>query len=64
MTQQATRQIALIALFTCCLVIVALALASGLDVQMGAVMSQALPLAIVCAAAMAVLLYEPADSAR
>ncbi len=64
MTQQATRQIALITLFTCCLVIIALALASGLDVQMGAVMSQALPLAIVCAAAMAVLLYEPADSAR
>lgn len=64
MTQQATRQIALMTLFTCCIVIVALALASGLNVQMDNVMGQALPLAIVCGAALAVLFYEPADSAR
>ncbi|MBA2453678.1 MAG: hypothetical protein H0V47_10940 [Chloroflexia bacterium] len=64
MTQQASRQIALMTLFTCCIVIVSLALASGLNVQMGSVMSQALPLAIVCGAALAILLFEPGDSAR
>ena len=62
MTQQATRQIALMTLFTCCIVIVLLAVASGLNVSMGSVMSQALPLAIVGGAAFAILLYAPADS--
>ena len=62
MTQQATRQIALMTLFTCCIVIVLLAVASGLNVRMGSVMGQALPLAIVGGAAFAILLYGPADS--
>lgn len=64
MTQQMTRQIALMTLFTCCIVIIALALASGLNVQMGAVMSQALPLAIVGGAAFAILLFGPTESRR
>ncbi len=64
MTQQATRQIALMALLTCCMMVVALAVASGLDVQIGSVWSQALPLVLVCAAALAVLFFEPADNAR
>lgn len=64
MTQQATRQIALMALLTCCITIVALAVASGLNVRMDAVMTQALPLAIVCGAALAVLFFDPADNAR
>lgn len=64
MTQHATRQIALMTLVACCIVIVALTLASGLNVQMGSVMGQALPLAIVCGAALVVLLFDPADPAR
>ena len=64
MTQQATRQIALMALLTCSMMVVALAVASGLDVQIGSVWSQALPLVLVCAAALAVLFFEPADNAR
>ena len=61
MTHQATRQIALMAVLTCCMMIVAIAVASGLNVQMGSVMSQALPLALVCAAALTILFFEPAD---
>lgn len=64
MTQQATRQIALMTLFTCCMTIVALAVASGLNVQMGSVMGQALPLTLICGAALAILLFEPADRTR
>jgi hypothetical protein len=64
MTQQATRQIALMALFTCCMTLIALAVASGLNVQMGTVMSQALPLTIICGVALAMLLFEPGDGAR
>ena len=64
MTLQTTRQIALMALLTCCMMVVALAVASGLNVRMGAVMSQALPLVLVCASALAILFFEPADGAR
>lgn len=64
MTVQTTRQIALMALLTCCMMVVALAVASGLNVRMDAVMSQALPLVLVCAAALAVLFFEPTDGAR
>jgi len=61
MTQQATRQIALMTLFICCITIVAIAVATGLNVRMESVVDQALPLAIVCGAALGILLYEPAD---
>ena len=64
MTHHATRQIALMTLVICCITIVALAVASGLDVEAGSVVSQALPLAIVCGAAVGVLCFEPADNAR
>lgn len=64
MTQQATRQIALIALLATCMMVIAIAVAAGLKVQMDTVVSQALPLVLVCAAALAVLFYEPADRTR
>jgi hypothetical protein len=60
-TRQATRQIALMAVLTCCMTIVAMSVASGLNVHMGSVMSQALPLTLVCGAALAILFFEPAD---
>lgn len=64
MTLQTTRQIALMALLTCCMLVVALAVASGLNVRMESVLSQVLPLVLVCAAALAILFFEPADGTR
>jgi NAD(P)H-hydrate repair Nnr-like enzyme with NAD(P)H-hydrate epimerase domain len=65
MTRQATRQIALMALLASCMLIVAVILISGLNVQMGAALGQALPLVAVCCMALAVLFFlEPANGER
>jgi hypothetical protein len=64
MAHQTTRQIALMAVLTCCMMIVAIAVASGLNVQIGTVLTQALPLTLVCAAALAILFFEPAEPAN
>lgn len=59
MTRQVSRQIALMTLFSTCLVMVLLALATGLQLDAGAVLGQALPLAVICAAAATFLLINP-----
>ena len=59
MTRQMTRQIALMTLFSTCLIVVLLALASGMRLNLDAVLGQALPLAVICAAAVTVLLINP-----
>lgn len=48
-------------LISSCMVIVLLALASGLDINPGAIAGQAIPLAVVCAAALTFLLINPFD---
>lgn len=64
MTRHATRQIALTTLFICCIMLIALTVASGMNVTDGAVITQALPVAIVCGAALAILCMETADTTR
>lgn len=59
MTRQMSRQIALMTLFSTCLVMVLLALASGMQLDVDAVLGQALPLAIICGAATTFLLINP-----
>ncbi len=61
MTRQATRQIALMALLASCMLIVVVILISGLNVQVGTALGQALPLVAVCCTALAILFFlEPA----
>ncbi len=61
MTQQVSRQIALMAVFTTCILVIALALILGLDGDTGAAMSQATPLAVILGGALAFLVV---DSSR
>jgi hypothetical protein len=47
MTQQVSRQIALMAVFTTCILLTALVLILGFNGDTGAAMSQATPLAVI-----------------
>jgi hypothetical protein len=62
MTQQITRQIALITVFTTCMLIVAMIVTFGLGANPDTAMSQVLPLALVCSIALAILLTDPFTS--
>jgi hypothetical protein len=59
MTQQASRYIALMTVFSTCLLLVVLAVALGLDASTGTALQQALPLALICGAALTFLLSDP-----
>jgi hypothetical protein len=59
MSQQISRQIALMTVFATCIVIVALVLAFGLGADSGDALSQAAPLAVVCGIGLTVLLADP-----
>lgn len=61
MTQQVSRQIALMALFTTSILLIALALVLGFDGDTSAAMAQAGPLALILGGAFAFLV---ADTAR
>ena len=61
MTQQVSRQIALMAVFTTCILLIALVLVLGFNGDTGTAISQATPLAIVLGGALAFLV---ADSTR
>jgi len=59
MTQQITRQIALMTVFATCIVMVALVLAFGLGADSDAALSQAAPLALILGVGLTILLAEP-----
>jgi hypothetical protein len=59
MTHDATRRIAMLTLFTTCALLVALALALGLDASTGTALRQASPLTVVAAVAFTLLLVDP-----
>lgn len=61
MTQQVSRQIALMAVFTTCMLLIALVLILGFDGDTDAAMAQATPLALILGGALAFLV---ADSSR
>ncbi|HEX5165484.1 MAG TPA: hypothetical protein VFV93_08825 [Thermomicrobiales bacterium] len=61
MTQQVSRQIALMAVFTTCILLIALILIVGFNGDTGTAMSQAAPLAVILGGALTFLV---ADSAR
>lgn len=56
MTQQVSRQIALMAVFTTCIVLIALALVLGFNGDPGAALAQAAPLAVILGGALAFLI--------
>lgn len=62
MSQQITRQIAMMTLFATCILIVALIVGFGLGANADAALRQAAPLAVVCGIALTVLLVESAHS--
>jgi hypothetical protein len=61
MTQQVSRQIALMAVFTTCILLIALVLVLGFNGDTGAAMSQATPLAVILGGA---LVFLVADATR
>lgn len=61
MTQQVSRQIALMAVFTTCILMIALVLILGFNGDAGAAMAQAAPLAVILGGALAFLV---ADAGR
>ena len=61
MTQQGSRQIARMAVFTTCILLIALVLVLGFDGDTSAAMSQATPLAVILGGALAFLV---ADATR
>ncbi len=64
MSQQITRQIALMTIFATCILVVALVVGFGLGANADAALGQAAPLAIVCGIALTVLLVEPSRTRR
>jgi hypothetical protein len=58
-SQQATRQIALVTLFATCMLMIALVVGLGLNASPRAAFEQVVPLAVVCAGALALLLSSP-----
>ncbi|HUG16375.1 MAG TPA: hypothetical protein VMM78_15335 [Thermomicrobiales bacterium] len=59
MSQQISRQVALISVLATCVLMVTLIVAAGLDADTGAALVQATPLAIVCGVGLAVLVADP-----
>lgn len=59
MTQQMTRQIALMTVFTTCMLLVVLVLAFGLGAEARSALSQAFPLVAICGGALAFLIADP-----
>jgi hypothetical protein len=62
MSQRVSRQVALMAVISTCILLVALVLALGLGANTDAALGQALPLALICGAALAFLLADPFSS--
>jgi len=62
MNHRTSRQIALLALLASCMTIVMILLAAGFQLDIANTLPQALPLALVCAAALVFLLREPMNS--
>jgi hypothetical protein len=59
MSQQTTRQIALVTVFATCMLMVALVVGLGLNASPRAAFGQVVPLAVVCAGALVFLLSDP-----
>lgn len=59
MSQQLTRQIALMTVALTCMLMVVLVLAFGLGAAAKQALAQAFPLVLVCAGALAVLIADP-----
>jgi uncharacterized membrane protein (DUF485 family) len=64
MTQKLALQIALMMLVSSCIVLVLLALNSGLGNPVAPDLGQVIPLAITCAAALLVIVANPFDESR
>jgi FtsH-binding integral membrane protein len=62
MSQRVSRQVALMAVICTCSLLVVLVVAMGLGANTDTALSQAWPLAVVCAAALAFLLTDPFSS--
>lgn len=60
MSQQVSRQVALMTVLTTCMLIVVLMLAFGLGAETGTALAQAFPLVLICAAGLVFLLSDPA----
>jgi hypothetical protein len=63
MTHEATRRVALMTLFTTCALLIALAVALGLNANAAGALRQALPVCVVAAIAFTVLLADPTGRA-
>jgi uncharacterized membrane protein YdfJ with MMPL/SSD domain len=59
MTQQMTRQIALMTVVTTCMLLIVLVLAFGLGAAARSALTQAFPLVVICAGALAFLVTDP-----
>jgi hypothetical protein len=62
MSQQMSRQIALMTVVTTCMLLVVLVLAFGLGATARAALVQAFPLVVICGGALAVLIADPFSS--
>lgn len=62
MSQQITRQIALMTVFATCILVVVLLVGFGLGANADAALGQAAPLALICGIAVTVLLVESSRS--
>lgn len=58
MSQQVTRQIALMTIFATCILVVALLVGFGLGANADAALGQAAPLALICGIALTILLID------
>jgi len=59
MTQQMSRQIAVMTVFTTCMLLIVLVLAFGLGAAARDALTQAFPLVVICGGALAVLITDP-----
>jgi hypothetical protein len=59
MSQQISRQIALISVLAACVLMVTIVVAAGLDANMRTALNQALPLALICSVGLAILVADP-----
>lgn len=59
MSQQVSRQVALMAVLTTCMLTIVLLLAVGLGAETRAALAQAFPLIVICAAGFVFLLSDP-----
>lgn len=59
MTEQTSRQVALLSVLTTCILVVTLILALGLDADAGTALGQALPLALIGGLGLVILVSDP-----